>query len=108
MKPSPIQQDTSKEGENLTRARLVEKLHTEKLGCTRKELREIVDSVLDTMSSALLEETEVKISGFGKLKTKHKSARIGRNPQTDEQLIISKRRVVSFQPSRLLTKKLNE
>jgi integration host factor subunit alpha len=108
MKPSPLEDNLSQESENLTRARLVEKIYTEQLGCTRKDLREIVDSVLDTMSSALLEETEVKISGFGKLKTKHKSARVGRNPQTDEQLIISKRRVVSFQPSRLLTKKLNE
>ena len=63
--------------------------------------------MLDIISTALLQETEVK-SGFGKLKTKHKSARVGRNPQTEEQLIISKRRVVSFQPSRLLTKRLNE
>ena len=76
-------------------------------GAQRKDLREIVDAMLDIMSSALLDETEVKISGFGKLKTKHKSARVGRNPNK-EQLIISKRRVVSFQPSRLLTKRLNE
>jgi len=96
------------ETENLTRARLVENAYREDLGCSKKDLREIVDAVLDIMSTALIDETEVKISGFGKLKTKHKSARIGRNPQTEEQLIISKRKVVSFQPSRLLTKRLNE
>ena len=96
------------ESENLTRARLVDNTYTEEFGCTKRDLREIVDTMLDIMSTALLQETEVKISGFGKLKTKHKSARIGRNPQTEEQLIISKRRVVSFQPSRLLTKRLNE
>jgi integration host factor subunit alpha len=87
---------------------LVERAFSEDFGCTKKELREIVDAVLDIMSEALLDEKEVKISGFGKLKTKHKSARVGRNPQTEEQLIISKRRVISFQPSRLLTKRLNE
>jgi integration host factor subunit alpha len=96
------------ESENLTRSRLVERAFSEDFGCTKKELREIVDAVLDIMSEALLDEKEVKISGFGKLKTKHKSARVGRNPQTEEQLIISKRRVISFQPSRLLTKRLNE
>ncbi len=98
----------STDSDNLTRARLVEQVHSEGLGCSKKELRSIVDAMIDIMSTALLEETEVKISGFGKLKTKHKGARVGRNPQTSEQLIISKRRVVSFQPSRLLTKKLNE
>ena len=96
------------DSENLTRARLVDNTFTEDFGCTKKDLREIVDTILDIMSTALLQETEVKISGFGKLKTKHKSARVGRNPQTEEQLIISKRRVVSFQPSRLLTKRLND
>ena len=100
--------DTENDSSNLTRSRLVEDLHTEELGCSRKELRNIVDSVLDIMKFSLLEEQEVKISGFGKLKTKHKSARVGRNPHTDEELIISRRRVVSFQPSRLLTKKMND
>jgi len=101
-------QDTEVSQENLTRSRLVEQTYSDDLQCTRKELRQIVDTVIDIMSSALLEEKEVKISGFGKWKTKHKSARKGRNPQTDEELIISKRKVVSFQPSRLLTKKINE
>ena len=92
---------------SLTRARLVQQIYKEELGCTRRELREIIDSVFSLMSDALIEESEVKISGFGKLKTKHKAARIGRNPKTEEQLIISKRKVVSFQPSRLLTQRLN-
>ena len=103
-----MKENNTEESDNLTRARLVDNTYLEEFGCTKKDLREIVDAMLDIMSSALLEETEVKISGFGKLKTKHRSARVGRNPQTKEQLIISKRRVVSFQPSRLLTKRLNE
>ena len=103
-----MKENNTEESDNLTRARLVDNAYAADFGCTKKDLHEIVDAMLDIMSSALLEETEVKISGFGKLKTKHKSARIGRNPQTKEQLIISKRRVVSFQPSRLLTKRLNE
>ncbi len=93
--------------QSLTRARLVQQIYTDELGCTRRELRDIIDSVFSLMSTALMEEAEVKISGFGKLKTKHKAARIGRNPKTEEQLIISKRKVVSFQPSRLLTQRLN-
>lgn len=93
---------------SLTRARLVQEIYTEDLQCTRKELRGMVDSVFQIMTEALLEEKEVKISGFGKLKTKHKSARVGRNPKTEEQLVISKRKVVSFQPSRLLTQRLNK
>lgn len=96
------------ESNSLTRARLVQEIYSDDLHCTRKDLRNIVDSVFSIMAAALLEEREVKISGFGKLKTKHKSARVGRNPKTEEQLIISRRKIVSFQPSRLLTQKLNE
>lgn len=96
------------DSQSLTRARLVHEIYTKEIQCTRKELRSMIDSVFLIMTEALLEETEVKISGFGKLKTKHKSARVGRNPKTEEQLIISKRKIVSFHPSRLLTQRLNQ
>ena len=36
------------------------------------------------MSDALIEESEVKISGFGELKP-NKAPRIGRNPKTEER-----------------------
>ena len=44
------------ESENLTRARLVDNTYSEELGCTKRDLREIVDTMLDIMSTALLQE----------------------------------------------------
>lgn len=92
---------------SLTRAKLVDNLHEQNLGYNKQEMRQFVDSVLGIMTEALLNDDEVKLSGFGKLKTKNKAARIGRNPQTEEQLIISRRKVISFQASKKLIKALN-
>ncbi len=44
----------------------------------------------------------VKISGFGKFSVQEKSPRIGRNPQTNEAIEISARKVVKFKPSDVL------
>ena len=45
---------------------------------------------------------KVKISGFGNFLVREKHERVGRNPQTGEQMKISARRVISFRPSQVL------
>ena len=91
----------------LTRARLVEHLYNRGIGYTKQELRSYVDSVIDIMCEHLEEGETVKLSGFGNLKPKDKAARIGRNPHTEEEIIISRRRVVSFQTSQKLNDSIN-
>ena len=91
---------TIQEEENistLTRARLVDYLYEKGIGYTKQELRVYVDSVMEIMCDHLEEGEPVKLSGFGNLKPKDKAARVGRNPHTEEEIIISRRRVVSFQ-----------
>ena len=92
---------------SLTRAKLVNILHQQNIGHNKQEIRQYVDAVLDIMGNTLLSDEEVKLSGFGKLKTKNKAARIGRNPKTEEELIISRRKVISFQASKKLINALN-
>ena len=45
---------------------------------------------------------EVPLPGLGKLKTKDRAARMGRNPRTGEAVTIPARRVVVFAPSEKL------
>lgn len=91
----------------LTKARIVERLH-DTIGVTKTEAGEMVDDVFDLMRQALRNGEKVKISGFGNWVVRDKAARRGRNPQTNEAIVIARRRVLSFKPSQVLRADLNE
>ncbi len=93
--------------DTLTKARLVDQIHG-RVGLTKKESGELVDEVFDTMRTALVKGEKVKISGFGNFIVRDKAARRGRNPQTNEEIIIARRRVMTFKPSQVLRAALNE
>ena len=99
--------DATNQKKTLSRSRLVTRLEERGLGKNKHELRQYVDSVIDIICERLEEGEEVKISGFGNLKPKDKMARVGRNPQTEEPLIISRRRNISFQASKKLLNAIN-
>ena len=50
---------------------------------------------------------KIKLSGFGNFVVRDKNARVGRNPQTGEEITISARRVLTFKPSQVLKNILN-
>ncbi|SHI31117.1 integration host factor subunit alpha [Wenxinia saemankumensis] len=84
----------------LTRMDLAEAVHAE-VGLSRNESAELVEAVLQHISDALVQGEQVKISSFGTFSTREKSARVGRNPKTGEEVPISPRRVLTFRPSHL-------
>ena len=84
----------------LTRMDLAEAVFQE-VGLSRSESAELVESVLEHMSNALVNGEPVKITVFGTFLVRDKPARIGRNPKTGEEAPIPPRRVVSFRPSHL-------
>ena len=85
----------------LTRMDLSEAVFRE-VGLSRNESAELVESVLKHVSDALVAGETVKISSFGTFSVRGKSARVGRNPKTGEEVPISPRRVLSFRPSHLM------
>jgi len=95
------------ETKTLTKAGIVNTLHR-RIGITKREAGELVDDVFHSMISTLNSGEKVKISGFGNFEVRDKGARKGRNPQTNEEIIIARRRVVTFKPSQVLRKALNE
>jgi integration host factor subunit alpha len=72
------------------------------VGLSRNDSADLVESVLDHMADALVAGEPVKISSFGTFSTRNKSARIGRNPKTGEEVPIAPRRVLTFRPSHLM------
>lgn len=90
----------------MTKADIVEKVY-QKIGFSKKEASELVELVFDTLKKVLHDGDKVKISGFGNFVVRGKSERVGRNPQTGEQIKISARRVLTFRPSQVLKAMLN-
>ncbi len=85
----------------ITKADIVERVY-DRIGFSKKEAADLVELVFETIKAELQKGDDVKISGFGKFEVNKKKDRIGRNPRTGEQMIISARRVISFKVSQVL------
>jgi integration host factor subunit alpha len=92
---------------NVTRQDLYDLTYKE-LGISKNECIKFVDLVFESILQNFEEGNKVKISLFGSFDIKDKKARIGRNPKTKEEKEISSRRVVTFKPSKFLSKKINK
>ena len=79
----------------------------ERIGISKSDAARLVESVFDIIKDTLAGGEDVKISGFGKLSIRNKTARRGRNPQTGKEIEISARRVLTFKSSQVLKKALN-
>lgn len=90
----------------MTKAAIIELVYG-KIVPSKKESTEIVEQIFDTMKATLERGEKIKISGFGNFVVRHKRPRVGRNPQTGEEIEISARRVLTFKPSQVLKNALN-
>ncbi len=91
----------------MTKADLVESIY-EKIGFSKKESSDIVEMIFDCMKETLEKGEKIKISGFGNFVVRAKRPRMGRNPQTGQEIEISARRVLTFRPSQVLKQALNK
>ncbi|MBK9032018.1 MAG: integration host factor subunit alpha [Myxococcales bacterium] len=91
----------------MTKADIIEAVYEKVGGFSKKEAAEIVESVFKQIKDTLKDGEKIKISGFGNFIVREKKARIGRNPQTGEEITISARRVLTFKPSQVLKDVLN-
>ena len=103
---SEIMEEKAEEG-TMTKADIVETIY-ERIGFSKKESADIVEMVFDTIKETLEKGEKIKISGFGNFVVRSKRPRIGRNPQTGEEIEISARRVLTFRPSQVLKSALNK
>lgn len=93
--------------QTVTRAQLGEAVYHE-VGLSRNESADLVESVLEEISDALIRGETVKISSFGSFSVREKGERIGRNPKTGEEVPILPRRVLVFRPSHVLKERIND
>jgi integration host factor subunit alpha len=91
----------------VTRAELSEAVYQE-VGLSRNESSELVETVLEEISQALIRGEVVKLSSFGSFSVREKGQRVGRNPKTGEEVPILPRRVLVFRASHVLKNRINE
>ena len=108
MDPQRPTQKTAKSigQKTVTRADLVDAVYST-LGLSKSESTSLVECVLKSITKALVDEGEVKISAFGSFHVRSKRARIGRNPKTGIEVTISPRKVLTFKPSPVLKDSLS-
>lgn len=91
----------------ITRAQLSEAVYQE-VGLSRNESADLLELVLNEISTALAKGDSVKISSFGSFSVRSKGQRVGRNPKTGEEVPILPRKVLVFRPSQLLKSRIND
>ena len=91
---------------NFTRKELTNNI-SKRIGYSKNFSSEIVDYFFESMIQHLVKFQKIKISSFGTFKVINKKERIGRNPKTKEVAKINSRKVVTFKPSTIFKKKIN-
>ena len=74
----------------------------ERLGESRTKAGEVVDAVFESITGALVKGDDVRLPAFGVFAVKETAARMGRNPQTQEEHEIPASRKAKFRPGKAL------
>ena len=84
---------------NLTKKDIINSIYMQ-IGFSKKISENLLEDILETIRDNLKINKKLKISKFGTFSTRNKKSRIGRNPLTKENKIISSRNVVLFKASK--------
>ena len=86
---------------NLTKKDLVNLIYMQ-LGFSKQISENLIEDFFSTIVSNIKKEQKLKLSKFGTFSIRKKKPRIGRNPKTKEEFIISARKSLIFSPSKKL------
>jgi DNA-binding protein HU-beta len=71
-----------------------------KLGGTKVQAEEVVDTIFDAIIATMKKGGEVSVAGFGIFSVKGRPARMARNPKTGEQVKVAAKKVPKFRPAK--------
>jgi len=90
---------------NLNKKELSQKC-SKKLGLPNNISYKLIDGLIELIIKEI-NKGNFGLKNIGTFKLIYKKERLGRNPKTGEDFIISKRNSISFKPSKNLTKSIN-
>ena len=92
---------------NLTKKELVNIIYMQ-VGFSKQISEHLIDEFFSLITLNLKKEKKLKLTKFGTFFIRSKKSRIGRNPKTKEDKIISERNVVLFKPSKEFKEFINK
>jgi len=78
-----------------------------KNGLTQKQAELAIDSIFESMTSALCRGENIEIRGFGAFHVKHYDGYQGRNPKTGERIDVKPKRGILFRTGKELRDRVN-
>jgi len=79
----------------MTKDELIDAAST-KAGCSKKEVGEVLDAILENITKALMSGDKVVLTGFGVFRVVDRAAREGVNPKTGERIHINASKAPKF------------
>ncbi len=92
---------------NLTKKDIVNSIYMQ-IGFSKAISENLFDDIFDIILKNIINHKRVKISKFGTFELRTKKQRIGRNPKTKQEKIISERNVILFKASKEFKKFINQ
>lgn len=76
-------------------------------GATKKDIKIVVDTVFETITSSLINGDKVSIAGFGSFEITERAARECKNPRTGEPVHVEASKAPKFKASKTLKDAVN-
>ena len=89
----------------MTKADIVASI-ADKTGLTKKEVASVVNQFFAEVKDSLISHKHIEIRGFGTFKVVERNSRKARNPHTGEAVLVPRRHVPVFKPSRAIKDKV--
>jgi len=90
----------------MNKAKLINEVSA-KIGATKTSTGQMIDAVVEAVSTALNNGEKVTLVGFGTFQTANRKARKGRNPKNGAEILIPAKKVAKFKPGGALSASVN-
>jgi integration host factor subunit beta len=91
----------------MIKSELVQKIAERNPHLYQRDVENIVNAILDTITEALARGDRVELRGFGAFSVKKRDARTGRNPRTGETVSVAEKVIPVFKTGKEMRIRLN-
>lgn len=91
----------------MIKSELIELIAEKNPNLYQRDVEQIVNTVLEVITKALMRGDRVELRGFGTFSIKKRPARQGRNPRTGEAVQVGAKALPAFKPGKELREKMN-
>lgn len=92
----------------MIKSELVHKISEQNPHLYQRDVENIVNAILDEVTTALTNGDRVELRGFGAFSVKNRAARNGRNPRTGDKVAVSEKFVPFFKTGKEMRERLND